>query len=357
MRIQLKGVAQTRKKLADGTVRNYWYAWRGGPRLEGSPGTAEFVASYNTAVAARRRPNNSLLSSVLDAYQDAEAFRCLASKTKRDYKRILHSIGDKFGDCPIKLLEDRRVRGDFLEWRDQIAKSSPRQSDYMIAVFARALAWALDRGMISVNPLKKPGRVWKGSRAEKVWGDDDERSLLAVASPQMALAIKLALWTGQRQGDLLRLTWNAYDGHFIRLRQSKTGVRVVIPVGAPLKSILDATRRASPFIISSGDNRPYTSDGFRATWRKTCERAGIKGLTFHDLRGTAVSRLASAGATEIEIAVITGHAVSNVKSIIDKFYFSRDPAMAASAIRKLEQGTKSANQPANHPLPNSDQDS
>jgi integrase len=102
----------------------------------------------------------------------------------------------------------------------------------MIAVFARALAWALDRGMISVNPLKRPGRVWKGSRAEKVWGDDDEKSLLAVASPQMALAIKLALWTGQRQGDLLRLTWNAYDGQFIRLRQSKTGVRVVIPVGA-----------------------------------------------------------------------------------------------------------------------------
>jgi integrase len=110
------------------------------------------------------------------------------------------------------------MRGDFLEWRDQIAKSSPRQSDYTIAVFARALAWALDRGKIPVNPLKRPGRVWKGSRAEKVWSDDDESSLLAVANPQMALAIKLALWTGQRQGDLLRLTWKAYDGHFIRLR-------------------------------------------------------------------------------------------------------------------------------------------
>ena len=348
VRIQLKGVAQTRKKLADGTVRNYWYAWRGGPRLEGNPGSAEFVASYNTAVAAKR-PTNNLLSSVLDAYQDAEAFRCLASKTKKDYKRILNLISGKFGDCPIKLLEDRRVRGDFLEWRDQIAKSSPRQSDYMIAVFARALAWALDRGMISVNPLKRPGRVWKGSRAEKVWGDDDERSLLAVASPQMALAIKLALWTGQRQGDLLRLTWNAYDGQFIRLRQSKTGVRVVIPVGAPLKAILDATRRVSPFIISSGDDRPYTSDGFRATWRKTCQRAGIKGLTFHDLRGTAVSRLASADATEMQIAAITGHAVSDVRSIMDKFYFNRDPAMAVSAVQKLEKRTKSANRPANQP--------
>jgi integrase len=159
----------------------------------------------------------------------------------------------------------------------------------------------------------------------------------------------LGLWTGQRQGDLLRLTWKAYDGQFIRLRQSKTDVHVTVPVGKPLKAILDTTSRLSPFIISSEDDRPYTSDGFRASWRKTCDRAGVKGLTFHDLRGTAISRLASAGATEMEIAAITGHAVGDVRSIMDKCYFNRDPAMAVRAMQKLEKGTKSANRPANQP--------
>ncbi|MGO9773189.1 MAG: tyrosine-type recombinase/integrase [Roseiarcus sp.] len=255
-----------------------------------------------------------------------------------------------FGDCPIKLLADRRTRGDFLEWRDEIAKTSRRSADYTFAVFARALSWASDRGMISVNPLQRHGRVWKGSRSESVWTESDEAQLLATASPPMALAFMLALWTGQRQGDLLRLSWSAYDGAFIRLKQSKTDVRVTIPVGAPLKALLDATPRTSDFIVTSGDGGCYTSDGFRATWRKTCERAGIKGLTFHDLRGTAVSRLARAGATEMEIATITGHAVSDVKSIIDKFYFNRDPAMAISAVRKLEERTKSANRRANRSL-------
>jgi hypothetical protein len=47
------------------------------------------------------------------------------------------------------------------------------------------------------------------------------------------------LWTGQRQGDLLRLPWSAYDGTHIRLRQSKTGRRVEIKAGAPLKAALD----------------------------------------------------------------------------------------------------------------------
>jgi hypothetical protein len=37
------------------------------------------------------------------------------------------------------------------------------------------------------------------------------------------LPLLLALWTGQRQGDLLRLPWSAYDGEHVRLRQSKTG--------------------------------------------------------------------------------------------------------------------------------------
>jgi integrase len=122
---------------------------------------------------------------------------------------------------------------------------------------------------------------------------------------------------------------------------------VTVPVGAPLKAMLDATPRISTVIISSQDGRPYTSDGFRASWRKTCKRAGIIGLTFHDLRGTAVSRLARSGATEIEIATITGHAVGSAKSIVDKHYLDRAPAMAVSAIKKLERRTKSSNRSAN----------
>ena len=236
MRVQLKGISSSHKRLADGRVVVYWYAWRSGPRLTGDPGSPEFIASYHAAVADRQRPANHTLFFLLDAYQDFEAFRSLAPKTVKDYKPLLTLIGRKFGNCPIKVLSDRRVRGDFLKWRDEIALTSRRQADYTIAVFARVLSWSLDRGMISVNPLERPSRVWKGSRAEKVWSKADEERFVAVAAAPMALAFMLAVWTGQRQGDLLRLTWSAYDGQFIRLRQSKTGVRVVIPVGAPLGS-------------------------------------------------------------------------------------------------------------------------
>ena len=134
-----------------------------------------------------------------------------------------------------------------------------------------------------------------------------------------------------------------YDGTHIRLRQRKTGARVIIRVGAPLKAALDATPKRSTIILTNSDGKPWTSDGFRASWGKACKAAGVVGVTFHDLRGTAVTRLALAGCTEAEIATITGHSLRSVRALLDTHYLNRDPALGESAIRKLEKGTKTPN--------------
>lgn len=140
----------------------------------------------------------------------------------------------------------------------------------------------------------------------------------------------------------MRLTWHAHDGRVIRLQPSKTGTRVFIPVGAPLKAALDMAKR-HPTILATMKGRAWTADGFHASWRKACTSAGIKGVTFNDLRGTAITRLALAECTEAEIATITGHALRDVRSILDAHHLSRDPALGESAIRKLEARTKVPN--------------
>ena len=205
----------------------------------------------------------------------------------------------------------------------------------------RDISWSKERGRISVNPCERGGRIYRGSRAEKIWTADDEAAFLKFSPTHLHLPLLLALWTGQRQGDLLRLLWSAYDGTHIRLKQSKTSSRVVIPVGAPLKTALDRAAKRSTIILTTIDGKPWTPDGFRASWRKACARAGIAGLTFNDLRGTAVTRLALAECTEAEIATITGHSLRDVRSILDAHYLHRDPALAESAIRKLEKRTES----------------
>jgi integrase len=257
---------------------------------------------------------------------------------------LIARIEKDLGDFPLSALTDRRTRGVFMNWRDKIAAASGRrQADYAWTVLARVLSWSLNRGLVGTNPCERGGRLYRGAgRAEKIWTAADEAAFLERAPAHLHLPLLLALWTGQRQGDLLRLPWSAYDGKHIRLQQSKTGARVSIPVGAPLKAALEAAGKAKhgPIILTSTDDRPWTSDGFRASWRKACQRVGIVGVTFHDLRGTAVTRLAICGCTEAEIATITGHSLRSVRAILDTHYLNRDPALAESAIRKLERGTK-----------------
>lgn len=340
MRINAKGIHWAVSKLADGTAKTYWYAWKGGPRIRGEFGTPEFIASYNEAVAQRVPTPEGKLQGLIDSYQTSQKFLGRSPRTRRDYVQQIKIIEKEFGDFPLKALAARETRGDFMDWRDRLALKSVRQADYAWTVLALILAWAKDRGKITVNPCEKGGRLYDGTRVDFIWSDDNERAFVEHAPAHLHLPLLLALWTGQRQGDLLRLTWSAYDGTHIRLRQSKTGVRVQIPVGSPLKAALDEglKNKRSPTILLNSDGRPWTPDGFRASWLKARNKAGISEVTFNDLRGTAVTRLALVGCSEAEIATITGHKLGDVRAILDAHYLSRDPALGESAIHKLEQG-------------------
>ena len=340
MHIKAKGLHWTLARLANGSTKTYWYAWRGGPRIHGDYGSAEFIANFNAAIAQRTPAPEGQLQSLIDGYQRSQKFLARSVRTQQDYIQQIKIIEKEFGDFPLKALAARETRGVFLDWRDRLALKSVRQADYAWTVLALILAWAKDRGRIGGNPCEKGGQLYHGTRVDFVWSIEDEAAFLQHAAAHLHLPLLLALWTGQRQGDLLRLTWTAYDGAHIRLRQSKTGVRVQIPVGAPLKLALDeaAKTKRSPTILLNSDSRPWTPDGFRASWGKACDKARIVGVTFNDLRGTAVTRLALVGCSEAEIATITGHALRDVRSILDAHYLNRDPALAESAIRKLETG-------------------
>lgn len=358
MRVKLKGINRVRKRLADGTVTVYHYAWKGGPALPGNPGDPEFVAAYNAAIATKTRAKAGTLQQELDAFQQSSIWHTqLAPRTKRDYVKVILRIEKKFGHFPLAALADKRTKGLFLDWRDELAKTSPRQADYTWQVLSRILSWSLLRAKIPANPCVKGGRVYSGSRAENVWTMADEAAFFQKAPKQFHLAFMLGVWTGQRQGDLLALQWSQYDGSVIRLKQSKTGVRVMIPVGKPLKAMLDAVEDKSGHVLLTTRNTPWSEGGFSSSWVKARKAAGVVGVTFNDLRGTAVTRLAIAQCTEAEIATITGHTLREVRSILDKHYLSRDPAMAESAIRKLEKSMEfPTDRPTDEQLPSNQQE-
>src|SRR4051794_14968230 len=110
VRVNLKGINSVRKRLADGSRITYWYAWKGGPPLRGQPGTPEFVASYNDAVARKVTTATRVMSHLLRQYQSSDDFRRLADRTRADYLKHLAAIETEFHDFPLAALSDRRTR-------------------------------------------------------------------------------------------------------------------------------------------------------------------------------------------------------------------------------------------------------
>src|SRR5262245_66591696 len=116
MRIRLKGINSITKTLADGTRRTYYYAWKGGPPLRGEPGTPEFTASYNAAVATKVSPPTGALLALLFRFQESAEFQFgISARTRRDYIKQIKRIEREFGDFQIKALPDQRARSIFLE--------------------------------------------------------------------------------------------------------------------------------------------------------------------------------------------------------------------------------------------------
>ena len=154
----------------------------------------------------------------------------------------------------------------------------------------------------------------------------------------------LALHTGQRQADLLTLTWNKYDGAFISLRQRKTGVEVAVPCTKALKSMLDGMEKVATVILATKTGRSFQKRYFSEQWEKTCAAAGITDLHFHDLRGTTVTMMAEAGASVPQIISVTGHTLKSANTILEK-YLARTRVLASQAIDLYEHApsTKFAN--------------
>lgn len=349
MLVRVKGVHTVRKRLANGTVATYRYAWRGGPRLLAKPDTAAFAGELTRRLAERKIPVGRTFLTLIAEYKASTAFTTKRDTTRKTYLRYLKLIEDEFGTVPIAALNDNRMRGEFKDWRDKMA-DTPRAADLAWTLLARVLSVAKDRGKIDVNVCERGGRLYTSDRTDAVWTDGMIATVRGDFPAHLRSAFTLALYTGQRQGDLLRLPWSAMKDGRIRLRQSKTGRRVSIPIANTLAAEIALIPKRGPIMLTSSDHRPWTSDGFSASWRKACKFARIEGVTFHDIRGTAVTKLAESGCTVPEIATITGHSVSDVDSILDSHYLSRSDALADNAIKRLERKerrTKTVNRGVN----------
>jgi integrase len=241
VKVDLKGIAKVTAK-----GRTYYYAWRGGPRLRGEPGSVEFVASYNEAVEQRRAPDKSRFRFVVTDYKGSDEYKSLAASTREQWGAWLDRIAGYFGELRIAQFDrPEKIRPVIRRWRNQWA-DKPRTADYAMQVLSRVCAHAVDLGKIAGNPCEGIKRLYSGDRSEIIWTNDDIQSFKSVrtskgktaCTPELAHAVDLAAYTGLRLGDLVRLAWS----HTATMRSSLQPARAARNVRRSFRFTMSCAR-------------------------------------------------------------------------------------------------------------------
>lgn len=330
--------------------KTYYYAWRGkgAPRLKSAPGSPEFVQELSEALASRKTGDKTKLAGLIAAYRSSDDWKDLADKTRVNWSPWLDKIQEHFGRLSIEQFNRPAMTPVIRKWRDAY-RATPRSADVALSVFSRLMSFGKSEGLLAYNPVTDIKRLYKADRSEIIWTDEELALLRRHASKEIMWAVELAIYTGMRQSDLLKLSWSHISANAIEMRSGKSRGRrsYLIPMHAALRRTLDAIPKRATTVLTSSDAVPWKT-GFGSSWQKTITRAGID-KHFHDLRGTAATKLYLAAFKEREIAAILAWSEAQVDAIITK-YVHRD-AVLRDMIRRMDENetqTESA-KPAEKP--------
>jgi site-specific recombinase XerD len=366
----LPGVHRIRARLRSGGAAEYWYAWRGGPRILAAsapnrPALARAVAkatpaaieAYGRATASAAPDTVSFYGLVTRYLAAMEEVPTLGPRSRSDRRKHLDFARGPDGalsKMEVRAFESRKARAFLLKWRDGF-KATPKTADERLYAVSVVLAWAVDQGELSANPVADFPRIYHSNRAEIIWRPDQQAAILEDAAPAFRAAFELAACSGIREDDLIRLPKTAVGQDAIVWQTAKSRRRrtIVIPITPRLRRCLAAMpRHSATTVLASSRGRPWTASGLAAALRrqrlnadkKAKERRGpeaqadIEGLRWHDLRGTAATNFLLDGLEFQEVALILGWKPDRVKEIAARYVSGQ--AMGLAMVRRLARNAK-----------------
>lgn len=308
-----------RRPLADGTVREY---------------------RYGRTTSART------VGTVMAEYKVSPAFTTLKPATKKTYLRDINHL-KPYDRVAIDDIRRRHV----LKNRDDNAHR-PGIANGIVKVWSILLQFAVEREYILANPAVRIQKLELGEHA--CWPEAAIRYAIAPGNlpENLRRAVVLGLYTGQREGDCVRMAWTDHDGTTIQVeqekgRRKKRPPKLWIPCHGDLRAELEGWKAeaTATTIVTRGTGEPWgQTKAFTVMFSREIHRrdkAGklvhplLEGLVFHGLRKAAAAALAEAGCSTKEIMAITGH---RTLTEIERYTSEADQKrLASSAIVKLEE--------------------
>jgi len=283
--------------------------------LPGLPGSAEFMESYQAALAGDTAPRAEIgasrtrpgtIAALTVQYFNSISFQNLAAETKRTRRNILERFRADHGDKRVALLQRAHIE------KMVLAKvATPASARNFLNTIRAMLQFAVDTGIRADNPTIGVKRVKIKTDGYRTWTEDDIAAFEArhPVGTRARLAFGLLLYTAQRRSDVVQMGRQHVRDRVLYLRQQqKTGTPLAIPLHPELQAVLDATPSNHLTFLTTASGKPFTAAGFTNWFRDCCNVAGLpKGTSAHGLRKAACRRLAESGCSENEIAAISGH--------------------------------------------------
>ena len=201
-------------------------------------------------------------------------------------------------------------------------KQSPASVNRKIELLSRILSMAVDYGMIQSKPCQRVRKFQLNNRRERYLSVEEETRLMGMLFGRRAYLrpiVILALNTGMRRGEILNLEWWQIDFSSNRLivTKTKSGKPRHIPMNKIVRETLLELKESSKgkYVFESQKNPGHPIHDPKKAFKSALKDAGVENFRFHDLRHTAGTRLAEAGADAFTIKDILGHASIQTSAI------------------------------------------
>jgi integrase len=299
-----------------GKLRVYFRKLRGGPVVAlpmiGSPA---FAAAYHEALTGSALPDDTATSrpaahgtieALIRDYKTSAEYRAVRATTRAGYDLQLETLRREHGHRTLSGMSKENIENKLL---------APLADKPGAALSRLKMTRILINHALGKNWLQHdPSRGIKKPKQNKIrsWTDAEIAQFEArwPVGTMQRLAFALLIYTGQRRGDVFRMTWRDVIDDKIHVTQQKTGTKLEIELHEDLRPILAATVRSEVGrILSAPRGKPFATARYFGNWFSAAiDKAGLPTTCVpHGLRKTAGRLLAQAGCSAHEIMSILGH--------------------------------------------------
>lgn len=242
----------------------------------------------------------------------------------------MEPIGEKYGNLPVAQLRREEIKKGF-----EARADTRGMANMFVKVLRTLFKYAIKEGYRTDNPANNI-TLWKLGE-HRAWTDEECAKFEArwPTGTMQRRAYALALFTGQRCGDIARITRAHRSDGEIRVVQQKTGTEVRIAEHRSLQIEL-GTMGPHMSLLVNDRGAGFTSDELSKWFADAIDQAGLPSeCKMHGLRKTAANTLAEVGCTAHEIMAVTGH--KSLKEVERYTQAAAQKHLAKSAVHKLEQ--------------------